>query len=181
MKSGYRIEVARLWGKTRFDYEPVPLRDFLRYTESPSEVERRLAELLSQHDIGKTAASFQWFTGSNDPTGEQLCSARERVRESAKAMQRAENTNARRAAARDFLAAVAELVLCLLCFLVRALLTLMSRSLGRTSANHTLVWQPEPIEESPQITPRGPNTALPVSCYRGGRRSSALGNVVVAA
>ncbi|GAA1937009.1 hypothetical protein [Kitasatospora viridis] len=87
----------------------------------------------------------------------------------------------RRAAAREFLAALAALIICLLRFLVRALLRLLSGSLTRTRTADIPAWQPEPIDVSPQITPRGPNPALPVTTHRGGHNRSALGRLELAA
>ncbi|WP_143200084.1 hypothetical protein [Kitasatospora sp. CB01950] len=96
-------------------------------------------------------------------------------------LRHAQTATERRAAAREFLAALAELIACLLRFLVRALLRLLSGALARTRTADVPTWQPEPIEESPQITPRGPNSFFPVCTYRGGRRGSALGSAVLAA
>ncbi|MEU7636548.1 hypothetical protein AB0C11_10705 [Streptomyces sp. NPDC039016] len=87
----------------------------------------------------------------------------------------------RRAAARVYLEALAELVSRLLQFVARVLLLLLSRALGRAYAEDVPVWQPEPIDETPQIAPRGPNHAFPVPTHRGGHHRSALGSAVLAA
>ncbi|MDH6123028.1 hypothetical protein ABH930_007416 [Kitasatospora sp. GAS204A] len=111
----------------------------------------------------------------------EVSTARSALRSAADAMRQAETPGERREAVRGFLTATAELILCLLSFLVAVLLALLSRSLGRSSTDQVQVWQPEPIEESPQITPRGPNAPFPVSTYRGGHHRSALGSAVLAA
>ncbi|MFB7129806.1 hypothetical protein [Kitasatospora sp. NPDC056273] len=108
-------------------------------------------------------------------------SATARVKHAADRLRTAEPGPERRETAREFLEALAELIICLLRLLVRALLRLLSITLARTRTANLPTWQPEPIEESPQIAPRGPNVPFPVSTHRGGRRSSTLGNVVVAA
>ncbi|GFE12421.1 hypothetical protein Sgleb_04680 [Streptomyces glebosus] len=86
----------------------------------------------------------------------------------------------RRAAAREFLAALADLISHLLLFLAIALLLLLSRSVSR-SYTEEAEWKPEPIDTSPQIMPRGPNPAFPVTTYRGGHFRSTLGSVALAA
>lgn len=115
------------------------------------------------------------------PDREHLQTTRERVRSSAAVMREARAPSERREAVREFLAAVAELILCVLRFLVAVLLGLLSRSLSQTDVTARSVPKPAPSERTPQITPRGPNSAFPVSTYRGGHRSSALGSVVLAA
>ncbi|MFG2906220.1 hypothetical protein ACGF13_14270 [Kitasatospora sp. NPDC048286] len=137
---------------------------------------------VSIHDIGKASPEFQaWPYDNQNDYGGALGSTRERVKEAANCMRLAASIEEKRASARAFLQAVAELVLCLLRFLVRALLALLSRSLGCANANSAPTHKPVPIDLTPQITPRGPNSAFPVITHRGGLRSSALGNVVVAA
>ncbi|MER5891362.1 hypothetical protein ABT160_46890 [Streptomyces sp. NPDC001941] len=103
------------------------------------------------------------------------------IKVAAKRLREAEGAESRRAAAREFLAALATLIAALLAFVVRVLLLLLSRALGRTYAEDVPVWQPEPIDEKPQIAPRGPNSAFPVNIIRGGHRSSAQGSAVLAA
>ncbi|MFD8115461.1 hypothetical protein [Streptomyces microflavus] len=104
----------------------------------------------------------------------RLLSAGERLRS-------AVTNSDRRAAARDFLAALADLISLVLCFLVGILLLLLSRAVSRTDGNELPAWKPEPIDVSPQIKPRGPNATFPVLTYRGGHYRSALGSVVLAA
>ncbi|WP_382465573.1 hypothetical protein ACFIN9_20785 [Streptomyces noursei] len=106
---------------------------------------------------------------------------RKRLWRAAFSLRLAETTAQRRHAAREYLAALADLVNQLLWFLAGVLLRLLSRALGCMRAADIPVWHPEPIEESPQITPRGPNCALPVNTYWGGRHRSALGSAVLAA
>jgi hypothetical protein len=96
-------------------------------------------------------------------------------------LRRATTTRERQDAARDFLSALAELTSCLVAFVVRVLHRLLSRLLGRTSANDVLVWTPVPLERTPEITPRGPNPAFPVNTHRGGHHRSTPGSVVLAA
>lgn len=93
----------------------------------------------------------------------------------------AKTTIERRDAVREFLAALAELTAQLLRMLARVLLVLLSRLLGRATADDVPVWKPVPIESTPQIAPRGPNSAFPVSNHRGGHHRSTLGSVVLAA
>ncbi|MFB7379857.1 hypothetical protein ACFC26_16500 [Kitasatospora purpeofusca] len=112
---------------------------------------------------------------------ETTASATVRVKNAADRLRTTKVGAERRSAVREFLAALADLIICLLRFLVRTLLLLLSRSLARTGSADVPVWKPQPIDVSPQITPRGPNAAFPVNTYRGGRRRSALGNVVLAA
>jgi hypothetical protein len=140
--------------------------------------ERLLFKL--QQGTGKTltAAAFieQWLPARRKDE------ARARFRAAAEQLRTAESATDRRTAAREFLAAMAELIAQLLHFLVRLLLLLLSKLLGlRGGIGDIPVWKPEPIDARPQVTPRGPNTAFPVKTHRGGHRSSALGSVVLAA
>ncbi|MFE2625925.1 hypothetical protein ACFXKH_38675, partial [Streptomyces caelestis] len=97
-------------------------------------------------------------------------------------LQKASTTRERREAAHEFCAAVADLLAHILAFLVRALLRLLSGLLACTTANDIAVRTPVPRELLPDITPRGPNPAFPVSEHRGGHHSSrALGSAVLAA
>lgn len=84
-------------------------------------------------------------------------------------------------AAREFLAALADLLLCLLQFIVQAVLMLLSQLMGRSNVLPVAMWKPEPTDIFPRVTPRGPNPALPVITYRGGHHRSSLGSVVLAA
>ena len=86
-----------------------------------------------------------------------------------------------RAAVREFLAAVAHFVRSSVEFLTALLTLLLARNIGFVLIDVDDCWRPTPIDSSPQITPRGPNTALPMPTYRGGRRSSALGSALLAA
>ncbi|WP_329371838.1 hypothetical protein [Streptomyces sp. NBC_01483] len=106
--------------------------------------------------------------------------ARARLRGAVENLRSAASATERRTAARDFLAALAELIACLLRFLMRVLILLLSRLLDRAATDDAPVWKPEPIDTSPQITPRGPNSAFPVTIHRGGHHSSALGSAVLA-
>ncbi|WUH96090.1 hypothetical protein OG900_10265 [Streptomyces sp. NBC_00433] len=122
------------------------------------------------------------ITVSDTGTESESASARARLRDAVDGLRTAKSLRERRLAAREFLDAVAELIICLLAFLSRALLLLLSRLLNRAGTKDDLpTWMPDPIETAPQITPRGPNPAFPVSTYRGGRRSSTPGGVAVAA
>ncbi|MEU3562311.1 hypothetical protein [Kitasatospora sp. NPDC006786] len=81
----------------------------------------------------------------------------------------------------QFLAALAELALGLLTLAAEGIMPLLSKLLSGFDEDEPLLWKPVPIDKSPQNVPRGPNSAFPVRTYRGGRRGSALGNVVVTA
>jgi hypothetical protein len=107
--------------------------------------------------------------------------AQARLREKSNCIRNAKTRVERRAAVRDFLTALAELLLCLLRFLIHAMRILLSRLVGSSAMPPKPLWVPEPIEVSPQITPRGPNSAFPVMPYRGGHHRSALGSAVLAA
>ncbi|MER5501389.1 hypothetical protein ABT096_29870 [Streptomyces sp. NPDC002561] len=113
--------------------------------------------------------------------GKEAADARTRARHAAENLRVAGTTTERRSAARAFLEALAELVLCLLRFLVHVLILLLSQLLGRGAANDMPVWTPVPIETAPQVAPRGPNIAFPVNTHRGGHHRSTLGSVVLAA
>lgn len=107
--------------------------------------------------------------------------ARARLRAAVENLRAASTAAERRIAARDFLSALGELIACLLRFLVRALIVLLSRLLGRAAADDMPVWKPEPIDTSPQLRPRGPNDAFPLYTHWGGFHRSALGSAVLAA
>ncbi|MFI0728608.1 hypothetical protein ACH4S9_06235 [Streptomyces sp. NPDC021225] len=107
--------------------------------------------------------------------------AHARVKSAVEDLRLASTAQERRCAVQRFLAALAELIACLLRFLGRLLILLLSRLLGRAAADEIPLWTPEPIDASPQITPRGPNLAFLVYTHRGGFRRSALGSAVLAA
>ncbi|WP_322985507.1 hypothetical protein [Streptomyces sp. S584] len=112
---------------------------------------------------------------------QQTKRARARLWAAAIALQAASTARERRKAAREFCAAVAELVAHIIAFLVGVLLRLLSGLLGRTTAIDVAVRTPVPLERTPDVTPRGPNSAFPVNKHRGGRHRSALGSAVLAA
>ncbi|MFI6374082.1 hypothetical protein [Streptomyces sp. NPDC050546] len=87
----------------------------------------------------------------------------------------------KRAAVREYLAALADLILCLLRFLVSAVWLLLSLLMSHADAGLAVFWKPPPIDAAPQIAPRGPNSPFPVLTYRGGHHRSALGSAVLAA
>lgn len=107
--------------------------------------------------------------------------AQSRADESRELMQSATTADERRAAARSYLEALAELFACLLRFIVAALLLALFRSTTRLPESDHSDWKPDPIDASPGVTPRGPNRAVPVWINRGGHHRSALGSVVLAA
>ncbi|GAA1305786.1 hypothetical protein [Streptomyces javensis] len=132
--------------------------------------ESKLIRLGASLGSGKTEV-YLWLATQQVETASAIRAAGERLRNAITASER-------RTAAREFLEALSDLMLSLLCFLVRVLLLLLSRSLSRAKHEDVPVWQPEPIDTSPQIRPRGPNSALPVTTYRGGHYRSALGSAV---
>lgn len=105
----------------------------------------------------------------------------DRLRTAALRLEVAGTAAERRTAARALAEALAEVIACLLRFLIRVLILLLSRLLGRAAADDVPVWKPVPIEATPQIAPRGPNSAFPVTTHRGGHHRSTLGSVVLAA
>ncbi|MFE6916499.1 hypothetical protein [Streptomyces rubiginosohelvolus] len=107
--------------------------------------------------------------------------ARARVKLASEDLRVARTAAERRSAARAYLEALADLISCLIRFLVRALILLLSWLLGRGAVTDTPVWTAVPIDTAPQVAPRGPNSAFPVFIYRGGHFRSALGSVVPAA
>ncbi|MBC9714491.1 hypothetical protein H9Y04_18175 [Streptomyces sp. TRM66268-LWL] len=107
--------------------------------------------------------------------------AHARVKKAAEGLRAASTAVQRRAAVKEYLCALAELIVCLLRFLLDVLIAILSAILGREATDDVPVWKPDPIETTPQITPRGPNAAFPVNTYRGGHSRSALGSVVLAA
>ncbi|MEU8617047.1 hypothetical protein [Streptomyces sp. NPDC048623] len=132
---------------------------------------------LTLRDLRTAAAVLDLSeTGQAEPAD-----ARTRVRAAAEELRSASTAEERRTAARNFLSALAAFFVCLLRFLVRVLILLLSRLLGRVAADDVPAWKPDPIDAAPKITPRGPNTVFPVATYRGGRHSSAQGSAVLAA
>ena len=133
---------------------------------------------LSMLDLAATAARLDFdaecFRLERDDAHARLRTAVENLRA-------ARTATERRCAVKDFLAAVGELIAYLLRFLVRVLMLVLSRLLGRATNDDSPVWKPEPIDTAPQITPRGPNFAFPVTIHRGGGQRSTLGSVVLAA
>ncbi|WP_411115387.1 hypothetical protein [Streptomyces sp. 029-5] len=108
--------------------------------------------------------------------------ARKRLRSAADTLKEAATASQRRSAVVEFLSALGELILCLLRFVIRVLLALLSLLLGRVTADDVPGWTTDPIDATPQITPRGPTPAFPVNINRGGQHSSrALGSAVLAA
>ncbi|MFI8930916.1 hypothetical protein ACIG3E_25020 [Streptomyces sp. NPDC053474] len=106
---------------------------------------------------------------------------RSRLHAAAYGLRTATTAEERREAAREFLSALAELMECLLAFLVHSLLRLLSGLLGSGTANDVPAWTPIPLERTPEITPCGPNSAFPVHIHRGGHHRSTLGSVALAA
>ncbi|WP_326811565.1 hypothetical protein OIE62_15935 [Streptomyces scopuliridis] len=86
---------------------------------------------------------------------------RSRLDVAAYGMRTATTTEERRQAAREFLSALGDLLACLIGFVVRLLLRLLSGLLGRATVIDVSVWPPIPLERTPEITPRGPNVCLP--------------------
>lgn len=77
----------------------------------------------------------------------------------------------------EYLAALAELLAYYVSFQRRSLMALLASLTPRPA--DCVIWAPRPLDTSPQVAPRGPNTAFPVISLRGGR--SALGSAVLAA
>ncbi|MEB3965614.1 hypothetical protein OKJ48_36100 [Streptomyces kunmingensis] len=135
------------------------------------------------------AAPYDWEATLGGLTVQVECKsyghvreARSRLRQAADALHTAQGTAERRTAAGEFLAALAELVAQVFAFLVRVLMRLLSRLLGYPSADDVPVWAPVPLERTPEISPRGPNSAFPVNTHRGGHYDSrALGSAILAA
>ncbi|MFF9350525.1 hypothetical protein [Streptomyces sp. NPDC014734] len=107
--------------------------------------------------------------------------AQSRADESRERMRSATTVDELRSAAREYLEALAELFACLLRFIVAALLLALFRSTTRLPESDHSDWKSDPIDISPGIAPRGPNTAVPVLINRGGHHRSTLGSVVLAA
>ncbi|GAA3492031.1 hypothetical protein GCM10018987_61140 [Streptomyces cremeus] len=146
------------------------------------------AQVTAEHDLGKASPVFpgparELFQRPGPSQRAVLVaeSARRRFRRAAQDLRTATAPVERRAAARAFLVALEALVAALLGFLAAVLLLLLSRRLSQLSADDIPVWTPVPLERTPEITPRGPNSAFPVNTHRGGHHRSTLGSVVLAA
>ncbi|MER7842951.1 hypothetical protein ABTZ03_03270 [Kitasatospora sp. NPDC096077] len=149
--------------------------------EVPDAVRQSIAEGLASPVAADAIWRFERLNPNLAAAHRAYYSTQDAVRDAAEELRQADTSDARRVAVEGFLLAMSELILYLVGFLALVLMALLSRLLGRAGADHVPTWRPEPIEESPQITPRGPNSAFPVCTYRGGLRGSALGSVVVAA
>lgn len=86
-----------------------------------------------------------------------------------------------KAAVHEYLAALADVLHFLLELIAAALLLLLSQSLGDQCQETNDHWKSEPIDASPQIAPRGPNPAFPMTTHWGGHYRSALGSALLAA
>jgi hypothetical protein len=106
---------------------------------------------------------------------------RSRLCDAGELLRNAVTRSDKRAAVREFLEALTELVLFLVRLFACAALLLLSCSVSRINVGTKALWKPPPMDTAPQITPRGPNSAFPVNTYRGGHHSSALGSAVLAA
>ncbi|WP_404956606.1 hypothetical protein [Streptomyces sp. 147326] len=143
-----------------------------------------VAKWASLPALAKDEPDFVWADGEQviivecKSTQSRAC---KRLWRAAWGLRFAKSNNERREAAREFLAALAELRDELLQMLARVLLVLLSRLLSRTAPDDVPMWKPIPIDATPQIAPRGPNPAFPVNTNRGGHRRSTLGSVVLAA
>ncbi|MFF9341755.1 hypothetical protein ACF1CG_18700 [Streptomyces sp. NPDC014773] len=140
-------------------------------------------------EVQRGVAGPVFFTVSDDRIIVVECKAyrrnlgrvRNRLWTAASKLQAASTARERRAAAREFREALVELVAHVFVFLVRVLLRFLSGLLGRTTAADVAATAPVPLERTPNVTPRGPNAALPVNTHRGGHHSSAQGSAVLAA
>ncbi|MFE6159942.1 hypothetical protein ACFQ7F_13640 [Streptomyces sp. NPDC056486] len=122
------------------------------------------------------------YVSTSESFANEEATARRQLRAAADALKSAVTASQRRVAVRNFLSALAELFLCLLRFVVRVLLALLSLLLGRGTADDASDWTSDLIDATPRATPRGPTFALPVLIHRGGHHSSrALGSAVLAA
>lgn len=106
---------------------------------------------------------------------------RNRLLAAGEGLRNAATQREKRVAVREYLAALADLILCLLCFLVSAVRLLLSLLMSRADSGLATVWRPPPIDAVPQIAPRGPDFPFPVPTCRGGHHRSALGSAVLAA
>ncbi|MFE2747803.1 hypothetical protein ACFXKX_26280 [Streptomyces scopuliridis] len=175
------LEALRtLWGKSESLFSDGLARSWAVIDQSDSEK----VPLL----LGPTHGPFVFASAGSGKTANFLAllrkstdAARDTLHEAGNKLKSATSRAERRVAVRGFLSALADLLLCLLQFLVRAVLMLLSQLIGRSSVIPTALWKPEPIDTSPRVTPRGPNPAFPVITYRGGHYRSTLGSVVLAA
>ncbi|MFE2734115.1 hypothetical protein [Streptomyces sp. NPDC059349] len=127
-----------------------------------------------------------YYTGSGKTEAYiALCNsyreAQSKADEARKRMLSASTVDELRSAARAYLAALAEMFACLLRFIVAALLLALFRSTARLPESDHSDWKPTPIDASPCIAPRGPNSAAPALIVRGGHSRSTLGSVVLTA
>ncbi|MGW5418929.1 hypothetical protein [Streptomyces sp. NPDC003943] len=168
--------IARLWAKSSDGLRSALAEQFQRLLSEDREDQNDTSWLWPKGDDYDVVCSFKRLRNLRQPLG-----TRDRLKAAAEDLRSANTVTERRAAVREFRAAFAEFVASLLRFLVRVLILLLSRMLGRAGADDVPVWKPDPIDAAPQITPRGPNLAFPVTTYRGGRRSSAQGSAVLVA
>ncbi|MEU1148367.1 hypothetical protein ACFYO9_31665 [Streptomyces sp. NPDC005863] len=132
-------------------------------------------DLVIADELHRYVSTF-WNLADEEAT------ARKQLRSAADALKSADTTGQRRVAVRNFLSALAELFLCLLRFVVRVLLALLSLRLGRVTTDDVPDWTSDPIDATPQITPRGPTFSFPALINRGGHHCSrALGSAILAA
>ncbi|MBC3987842.1 hypothetical protein H8N00_02740 [Streptomyces sp. AC563] len=177
-----RVRAAAL-ATSRAEFETV----FDLVIEDEAHTHRNLAALFVAPDqpmrfhVAATLAAHHY----SQAAAEALLSARsarDALKAAAMRMRQAEGVEDRRTAAREFLTALADLLSAVVRFLVHALLLMLSRLLCQAAVGDVPVWQPVPLERTPEITPRGPNSAFPVNTHRGGHHGScALGSAVLAA
>lgn len=106
---------------------------------------------------------------------------RSRLQNASESLRNAATRSERRVAVREFLEALTAVVLLLARFFAGIVLLILSCSISRVDVDAKALWQPPPMDETPQIAPRGPNSAVPVSTYRGGHHRSAPGSAATAA
>ncbi|MEU2332678.1 hypothetical protein ABZ770_16090 [Streptomyces sp. NPDC006654] len=136
--------------------------------------------------VGRTDAAVYYYTGSGKTEAyvalrKTYREARTKAAEARKLMLSASSVDELRSAAREYLAALAELFACLLRFIIAAVLLALFRSAARLPESDHSDWKPAPIDAFPRIAPRGPNFAAPVLTVRGGHSRSTPGSVVLTA
>lgn len=105
---------------------------------------------------------------------------KERLREAAEALRSAPIGDGTQNLVAEFLSALAELLAYRVSSQRRNLLLLLV--VVGVEPRDCPVWVPIPLDTSPQVAPRGPNSVFPVMIYRGGHHSSrAFGSAVLAA
>lgn len=180
----------KIWADTGVDIDILPILASIEDVDGSPDVFREQIWRLGTLAHDRSKVSIRLWGDADFKAAEAIArlgdlrqprGTRDRLRGAAEDLRSAVTVTERRSAVREFRAALAEFLDCLLRFLVRVLILLLSRMLGRVGADDVPVWKPDPIDATPQITPRGPNTAFPVTTYRGGRRSSAQGSAVLAA